>query len=358
MASLLTVAFVARSRAGTASLICGGVIGFAALVRSGRIRLTLRSLAVAGFIGLIAFTIANPTQDSSVQHRLEAWRSAAHMAAGSPVLGAGLGAFGALEPHFHPNPLVLYFAHNDYVQFLAETGAAGLAAFACILWMLLRKPRSRGNRPADAAVESREPPETDAPDHLLHAGLLAAVAAIAFHSVFDYNLHIPANAFTFAVVCGLFLAGRWATATPGADSPVPPRKPRPALRAIVLIVVAVCAAGALKDLAVESRAAPLRRALVGWRLSKPINRGFLEADLREKVASAESGARLAPWDAELCVLIAQGRIQLAAGRQPYDLVRARQRLEDELRLCPLADGDRETVRRIDAELSASAGIPY
>lgn len=357
LAGLLTVAFIARSRAGTASLICGGVIGFGALVRSGRARFALRSLAVAGFIGLLLFTAANPTRDSSIGHRLDAWKAALHMTAGSPVVGIGLGAFGALEPYFHPDPLVLYYAHNDYVQFLAEAGAAGLAAFACILWLLLRKHRLPEDRHAPEATESGDPPAAGTPNRVLHAGLLAAVVAMVLHSVFDYNLHVPANAFTFAVVCGLFLASRRALEPDGADSPAPQCKPRPALRSILLIAIAICALGALKDLAVESRIAPLRRALVSWRLAEPFSRGFLESDLREKVATAESAADMAPWDAEACDLIAQGRLQLADGCKSADLGLARRWFAGKLRLCPLDDGDRETVRRIDGELQAPAGTP-
>ena len=357
LAGLLTVAFIAKSRAGTASLICGGMIGMAALLRSGRARFALRSLAVAGFIGLLLFTIANPTHDSSIGHRLDAWRAALHMTGGSPALGIGLGAFGALEPWFHPEPLVLYYAHNDYVQFLAETGAAGLAAFACVLWLLLRNTRSSENLRAPLPMESGESAIAGEADRVLHAGLLAAVAAMALHSVFDYNLHVPANAFILAVVFGMFLESRRATEPAGADRPDLPCKSRPALRSIVLIVVAVCALGALRDLVVESRVAPLRRALLRWRLSEPFSRGFLESDLRERVAAAESVAALAPWDAEARDLLAQGRLQLAEGRKTDDLIRARRWFADKLRLCPLDDGDVETVRRIDAKLRGPTPPP-
>jgi hypothetical protein len=357
LTGLLTVAFIAKSRAGTASLICGGVIGFAALLRSGRARFALRSLAIAGFIGLLLFTIANPTRDSSIGHRLDAWRAALHMTGGSPALGIGLGAFGALEPWFHPDPLVLYYAHNDYVQFLAEAGAVGLAALACALWFLLRKPRMPGNRHVPVAMESSEPPSAGAADRVLHAGLLAAVAAMALHSFFDYNLHVPANAFIFAVVFGLFLGSRRATEPAGANRPDSPCESRSALPSILLIVVAVCGLGALKDLFVESRVAPLRRALLRWRLSEPFSRGFLESDLHEQVAAAESVAALAPWDAEARDLLAQGRLQLAEGRKTDDLIRARRWFADKLRLCPLDDGDVETVRRIDAALRGPTPSP-
>jgi O-antigen ligase len=110
-----------------------------------------------------------------------------------PFFGVGFGAFGNVYSAYDTTGMeyALVHAHNDYLELLSELGIVGfgLLAFAVgfILfksfrtWMARRHPELKG----------------------LALGCLASVAAILIHSMTDFNLQIPANAFVFSVVLAL-----------------------------------------------------------------------------------------------------------------------------------------------------------
>jgi O-antigen ligase len=107
-----------------------------------------------------------------------------------PVFGAGGGTFYTAFPRYRGPELKAYFdfAHNDYIQFLAETGVVGLALagslplFALVLAVLAlarrRDPLARG----------------------FAFAVLMGVVSLGIHSTVDFNLQIPANALAFLVL--------------------------------------------------------------------------------------------------------------------------------------------------------------
>ena len=113
--------------------------------------------------------------------RIVAAQVAGRMFLASPLLGTGLGSYGDLYAVLQRSDHTLYYAHNDYAQLLAECGLIGaglLAAAAATLGgRFLRFCRER-------------PPA----NRLIDAGAWAALAGAAAHSVFDWNMHAPANA--------------------------------------------------------------------------------------------------------------------------------------------------------------------
>jgi O-antigen ligase len=83
------------------------------------------------------------------------------------------------------------YAHNDYLQVMAELGLlgfiAGLALLLRVLWTVLR-----------AALEER------ALDVRYRAIACAgAFTAILLHSFVDFNLYMPANAMLLAWIAGI-----------------------------------------------------------------------------------------------------------------------------------------------------------
>jgi O-antigen ligase len=84
------------------------------------------------------------------------------------------------------------FAHNDYVQAFLELGLAGVAAMALLglsygaRWRMLA--RGEGSRRLGLAQVA--------------AGI--SLAALGVHGLFDFNLHIPANALAFGFLAGVF----------------------------------------------------------------------------------------------------------------------------------------------------------
>ncbi len=102
-------------------------------------------------------------------------------------------------------------AHNDYLNLLADWGAAGglivlagMAAFAAGLWEtrkhVHRAERDLGRR---SGTSNR---------FAFFLGASAGLLALAVHSVFDFNLHIPANAILGVTLLALLTSNlRFAT---------------------------------------------------------------------------------------------------------------------------------------------------
>lgn len=110
-----------------------------------------------------------------------------------PLLGVGLGNFQEVFPRYQPPAAGYYiydYTHNDYLQFLAETGLIGSILLVwCIAGVLWRAAHSW----SQVAGEQR----------LWLAGVLTGIVAMLLHSLVDFNLHIPANALLFVTLLAL-----------------------------------------------------------------------------------------------------------------------------------------------------------
>jgi O-antigen ligase len=221
---------VSLSRGGTVSL-AAGLVAFVLVRIATRRRAegSRRALAVAGAALLVAgvglalvlppearsrVTTLTRTQGGGPDpFRLGVWRDALRLAASSPLVGSGLGAFEDALPPFKTGAgdLRVEHAENDYVELLAEGGvAAGALAGLLIAAALVGGLRSVRDEPHRAAQGIR-------------AGALAGVAALLVHSAFDFNLRIPSNALLFVLLVAIVLRpGPRVDEPPGAE----PRRPR------------------------------------------------------------------------------------------------------------------------------------
>ena len=125
--------------------------------------------------------------------RVGIWRDSLAMIAAYKWVGCGLGAFEYGFYRFNSrSPMdTVDFAHDDYLQIVAELGFVGaglaLALALWIAWHLVKIVlRERGAENWELAV-----------------GLLGALFAIGLHSFADFNLYIPANALVVAWLCGI-----------------------------------------------------------------------------------------------------------------------------------------------------------
>ena len=210
--AIMVIALVlTRSRMGNtaffASLMLTGLLALLLMKNKSRSTTLLLSsllvidIAIVGtFFGVekVADRIQNSSTESESRDEvtaatLETWQE-------HPLLGIGAGGFYYSYPSFryaeHKSELTTRYAHNDYVQFLAEFGLIAflllLGSVLYCLWCGIQAMRQRNSS--------------------LHQGMGFAscmgLIAIAIHSTVDFNLQIPANAFVFMLLMAMALIAR------------------------------------------------------------------------------------------------------------------------------------------------------
>lgn len=134
--------------------------------------------------------IALDRGDATLLIRLAAVRQSFGILRDFPLFGSGLGTWAEVFPMYQRYPLLAVgfsHAHDDYVQWVEETGVAGLGllgALAAVYFTSVLRPL-----PMEAAKR--------------RAALFGALAAAVFHSTVDFGLRIPANALLFSAILGL-----------------------------------------------------------------------------------------------------------------------------------------------------------
>ena len=121
------------------------------------------------------------------------WKNSLGMVRDFPLFGVGLGGWPEIFPHYQTGPWNEYYfreAHNDYLQYVTETGLIGLLALAWFIGL--------GARSLAEARHHLSPTERP-----LFAALVLALATMALHEVVDFCLHIPANAVLFTLLVAI-----------------------------------------------------------------------------------------------------------------------------------------------------------
>jgi putative inorganic carbon (HCO3(-)) transporter len=157
------------------------------------------ALVLAGFVFLppdkliLRFAQLVSTDGLTEDGRTGLWAETIHLIRAYPVLGCGLGGYETAFMRFKVSgPLVTDdFAHNDYLQLLAEFGVMGFAICATLAFSVVRLAVRRAARSADPGER-----------YFALAGA-GALAAILLHSLADFNLYIPANAMLLAWIAGM-----------------------------------------------------------------------------------------------------------------------------------------------------------
>ncbi|HEY3974973.1 MAG TPA: O-antigen ligase family protein [Candidatus Sulfotelmatobacter sp.] len=128
--------------------------------------------------------------------RLSIARDSLKMFREKPMLGWGLRSFPVVYPQFRSfyTDFDINEAHNDYVQLLCEMGLLGFGSMVWFLIVLYRAAfRKIGNWTSDVSGA-------------LTLACMLGFSGILVHSLFDFNLQIPANAALFYVLCTLAAA--------------------------------------------------------------------------------------------------------------------------------------------------------
>ena len=129
----------------------------------------------------------------SQNDRVKMWVDAVRLISTSSWTGVGVGAFEHGLYRFKVSmPLnTIDYAHNDYLQFLAELGIIGTALMAAMtFWILTKVTRT--------ALWRRSSPNWE-----FSVGILAVFLTLALHSIVDFNFYLPANALVMAWIAGV-----------------------------------------------------------------------------------------------------------------------------------------------------------
>lgn len=128
--------------------------------------------------------------------RLSIDRDTLHMFREKPVFGWGLGTFPVVYPQFRSfyTNFFVNEAHNDYLQLLAEMGLLGFAMMAWFLVTLYRQTLGKLGKWTSEVSDA------------VTLACILGLTGILVHSLFDFNLQIPANAALFYVFCTIAAA--------------------------------------------------------------------------------------------------------------------------------------------------------
>jgi O-antigen ligase len=220
MAAGLTVTL---SRAGWLSAAVGVALVLTVLVRQRQYRLpAILALVLLCLLGTTFFTRSFITQkrwdrvhrvgaDDDAGGRLLLWQPAVQMWRDHFWWGVGPGHFDQRFPAYRPlwvqaRPA---YAHNDYLNTLADWGVAGAAlvagAWVLLAWGVVRTWRFV--RREDNSLRAKHSQR-----FAFVCGAAGGLAALLVHSFFDFNMQIPANAILVVTLMAL-LSGHLRFAT-------------------------------------------------------------------------------------------------------------------------------------------------
>lgn len=110
-----------------------------------------------------------------------------------PAVGAGPGSFYNVFPRYAGSDLSGFYvhAHNDYLEFAAETGWIGLAIVGLIVVLSLVEALRAQYRRHDPLMRG------------MAFAAIMGICSLLIHSWVDFNLQMPANAALFTVLLAL-----------------------------------------------------------------------------------------------------------------------------------------------------------
>lgn len=202
LVAMVIALVMTRSRMGNTAFFSSLLIAGAVALALSRHATRSTVLLIASLIAIDLFIIGSwfgvektmqrieQTTVGDVEEREEPSAYALEMARDYPLFGAGPGTFHTAFTRYRGANIRPFFdhAHNDYAQFLVETGTLGAALIAALPLMALAL--------SVLALSRRRDPLTRG----FAFAVVMGVSSIAIHSTVDFNLQIPANALAFMVL--------------------------------------------------------------------------------------------------------------------------------------------------------------
>ncbi|MHC4713020.1 MAG: O-antigen ligase family protein [Planctomycetota bacterium] len=291
----ILAAFHAGSIGGLGGIAAGAVVVLFVMAVSRQVTkvtavVVFAILAAAGAAALIYQGDLLSRIPAKLAERSEVWSTAWRGIRDLPIAGSGLGTYRYVAPHYGVSDGAWLHAHNDYLQLVFEVGVV-LAAAVGLLALLQIRMLTRG------ALLRREPYCA-----ALCAGALGAIAAIGFHSFFDFNLHVPANVVALSVIVSAASVARRCTPADIETATFPERviasRPGRTTIAVVLCGAALLVVG-LAVAAVAYADGTRRRTREYLAKADYAGGADLDARLEAALEGASDAASLLPMDAEL-----------------------------------------------------------
>lgn len=146
--------------------------------------------AVADRVASVGEEVTSGATDASRAGRKDIWAATWEMFGAHALTGVGFGGYWTAVSLYHKGSggSVPQQAHNDYLEVLASGGVVGAALVSLFLFLLVRGslPRLREGSPfARAAC----------------LGALTGLCGVCVHSLVEFGLHVPSNAFAAVALC-------------------------------------------------------------------------------------------------------------------------------------------------------------
>lgn len=124
--------------------------------------------------------------------RMFAWQGIGQMIIDNPLFGTGPGSFATVFTQYQPPGIAarFFYAHNDYLHIIAETGLILIPILCWLLYTVFAIGLNKLQNPSRQVWG-------------ITLGALTGILAMLIHSISDFNLHIPANAVVFTVLAAL-----------------------------------------------------------------------------------------------------------------------------------------------------------
>lgn len=204
---------LSRSRSGTFLLVFIFIL-FAEFIVLHRGRYRFRRLWIRNFITVtfllvtvislyigIGATVERFSLDNLLHEGRPAyWSNVLRIIGDFPLWGSGLGTFASVYAAYEKTgsaELRLVHAHNDYLEYFSELGVpGGILFFGAVFYMIIVSFKAWKDR-QNSGVKG-----------IVLGGMISAIV-ILIHGLTDFNLHIPAIMFLFAVVLSLTMAAAY-----------------------------------------------------------------------------------------------------------------------------------------------------
>lgn len=150
-------------------------------------------LILGSWFGLDKLAARLETTDTQREERTFVFQDSVNVLHDFWLTGSGAGSYYSIFPNYRDNQSFYFydFAHNDFLQISIEYGLIGSLFFGLIVVLCFTK-----------AIQAQKQRHTAILKGMGFAAMMG-IMSIMIHSSTDFNLHIPANALLFTLLCAI-----------------------------------------------------------------------------------------------------------------------------------------------------------